>query len=71
MMTREQIGKLVLDVQDAFFDEPGLALTPRQAQQRFDADEATCREVLAVLADARVLTQRRDDSYALLLAHAA
>lgn len=70
-MTREQIGSLVLAVQDAFFEEPGLMLTPREAKQMFGADEIACREVLRLLADADVLSKRRDGSYTRALAQAA
>ena len=70
-MTREQIGMLVLKVQKAFFDKPGLMLTPRQAQRLFRVDETACGEVLNVLAGAGVLRKHRDGTYTLPLAHAA
>jgi hypothetical protein len=70
-MTCEQIGALVLQVQDAFIHTPGLMLTPRRAQHVFDVEETACRAVLDVLADARVLTKRDDGLYTRPTAHAA
>jgi hypothetical protein len=70
-MTREQIGALVLQVQDAFIETPGLLLTPRRAQQLLGIDEVACRAVLDTLAEAHVLTRRRDGFYLRPLAHAA
>jgi hypothetical protein len=70
-MTCEQIGALVLQVQDAFIHTPGLMLTPRRAQRFFNVDETACSAVLDVLADAQVLTKRYDGIYTRSLAHAA
>src|SRR4029077_158445 len=52
-----QIGTLVLRMQGAFLDSPGLTLTVREAEQRFGVDEMTCQAVLGALVDAGVLTK--------------
>jgi hypothetical protein len=70
-MSREQIGMLVLRMQDAFVRTPGLMLTPRRAQAHFDVDETACRAVLEVLADANVVMKRQDGIYTSPIAHAA
>jgi predicted transcriptional regulator of viral defense system len=44
-------------MQSAFLDTPGLTLTVRDAERRFDVDEITCQAVLGVLADAGVLAR--------------
>jgi hypothetical protein len=62
-MTRDQIGALVLRMQDTFFEMPELTLTPRQAQTLFDVDEQACQAVLDVLADAKVLVRPRVKTY--------
>ena len=51
------IGTLVLRMQDAFLDTPGLTLTVREAEHRFGVDEITCQAILGVLADAGVLAR--------------
>ena len=58
-----RIGTLVLRMQGAFLDMPGLTLTAREAGHRFGVDEATCQAVLGVLADAGVLTRTKHGVY--------
>jgi hypothetical protein len=60
--TRGRIEKLVMQIQNAFLENPTLSLTLPAAQWRFGADEATCAGVLDMLVDARVLA-RRDAVY--------
>lgn len=62
-MTCDQIGTLVLRMQDTFLETPELTLTPRQAQTLFDLDEQVCQAVLEVLADAQVLVKPRVKTY--------
>ena len=57
--TRGRIEKLVMQIQNAFLENPTLSLTLPAAQWRFGADEATCAGVLDMLVDARVLARRR------------
>jgi hypothetical protein len=72
-MTCDQIGVLVLRMQDAFLEMPELMLTPRQAQTMFDVDEEACQAVLEVLVDAKVLVRPRVKTYSRprFAAHAA
>jgi hypothetical protein len=63
-MTCGDVGTLVLQVQGAFLDCPGLALTVGQASRRFHLDAQTAGAILGLLAEANVLTQRGDDTYA-------
>ena len=72
-MTCDQIGALVLRVQDTFLEMPELTLTPRQAQTMFDVDERACEAVLDVLADSKVLVKPRVKTYTRprFVAHAA
>ncbi len=63
--TRSRIGALVTRIQNDFLDTPGLALTVLDAARRFRVDTLTCRAVLDVLADARVL-RNRAGTYVLL-----
>jgi hypothetical protein len=60
--TRGRIERLLMRIQTAFLEQPGLALTSRAAGKRFGVDEATCAGVLGALADARVLIER-DEVY--------
>jgi|tagenome__1003787_1003787.scaffolds.fasta_scaffold20486061_2 hypothetical protein len=55
-----RIGTLVLRMQGAFLDTPGLTLTTREAERRFDVDDVTCQAVLGVLVDAGVLAKTRN-----------
>jgi len=72
-MTCNQIGALVVRVQNTFLELPDLTLTPRQAQTFFDVDEKACQAVLDVLADANVLVRPQVKTYTRprLVAHAA
>jgi hypothetical protein len=56
--TRRHIESLVIRIQNAFLDNPALALTLPAAQERFGIDGATGAGVLAALVDAGVLTVR-------------
>ena len=57
------IGTLVVRMQGAFLDLPGLTLTAREAGQRFDVDEAISQAILGVLADAGVLNRTKHGVY--------
>ena len=72
-VTSDQIGALVLRMQDTFLERPELTLTPRQAQTMFDVDEQACQAVLEVLADAKVLVKPGVKTYTWprFVAHAA
>jgi hypothetical protein len=61
--TRDQIEQLVMQVQADFLDTPRLALTPSSAAELFGVDATASRAVLAVLADANVLTTTRGGAY--------
>ena len=63
-MTCRDLGALVLQIQGAFLDAPGLALTAGQAGRRFHLEARTAGAILGLLAEANVLTQRGDDTYA-------
>jgi hypothetical protein len=56
--TRNRIGTLVTRIQEEFLDTPGLALTLPDAARRFRIDSVTCRALLDVLVDGRVLRNR-------------
>ena len=62
-LASRRIGNLVLTLQDCFLDNPGLALSPWQAEQLCGTDEKTCRAVLNLLADAGVLARTRNGKY--------
>ena len=51
-----QIGTLMLEIQDAFLTTPDLAMSLNDAVRRFGADRRTCEAILQALVDARVLT---------------
>ena len=61
---RRQIQDLVVSLQQAFLDAPGLRLTLPDAQQRFAANARTCEAVLNFLVDAGVLTRTPYGQYA-------
>ena len=62
-LASRRIGNLVLTLQDCFLENPGLALSPWQAEQLCGTDEKTCRAVLNLLADAGVLARTRNGRY--------
>jgi hypothetical protein len=55
---RRRVERLVMQIQNAFLENPTLSLTLPAAQRRFGVDEVTCADVLSALVDARVLTER-------------
>jgi hypothetical protein len=55
---RRRVERLVMQIQNAFLENPTLSLTLPAAQRRFGVDEVTCAGVLSALVDARVLTRR-------------
>ena len=61
--SRGWIERLLMDIQEAFLDDPALTLTVTQAQRRFGADAAACEAILATLLDAGVLAQAPDGAY--------
>ena len=58
------IGSVVLRMQRAFLETPGLLLTLDDAQERFGADEVICEAVLDALVDAGVLKRTGTGAYA-------
>ena len=58
-----RIGTLVLRMQSAFLDTPGLTLTAREACERFGVEETVSKAILGVLADAAVLTRTKHGVY--------
>lgn len=63
MTTRERITGTLLDIQNAFLDTPGLALTLKEARLLFGVDEMTCAAVLKTLVEAGVLSRTHGGSY--------
>lgn len=57
------VGSLITRMQGDFLDTPGLMLTLRDAQHRFDVDGITCEAMLETLVDAGVLTRTREGAY--------
>jgi hypothetical protein len=57
------LADLVIRMQQAFLDLPGLAMTVTEACVHFDVEEGACEAVLDLLADANVLTKRSDGAY--------
>lgn len=57
------VGSLIMRMQGGFLDTPGLMLTLRDAQHRFDIDGITCEAILETLVDAAVLTRTREGAY--------
>jgi hypothetical protein len=57
--TRGRLEDLVMRIQTSFLEHPNLALTLPAAGKRFGVDEVTCAGVLAALADAGVLIERK------------
>jgi hypothetical protein len=58
MSATHRIGALVTRIQNEFLDTPGLALTVHGATRRLRIGTVTCRALLDVLVDARVLRNR-------------
>jgi len=61
---RRQIQDLVVTLQQAFLDAPGLRLTLSDAERQCGADAPTCEAVLNFLVDARVLARTPQRQYA-------
>ena len=57
-LTRDRLEDLLIRIQNDFLDQPRLALTSPEAQQRFGIDEFTCTGVFRALVDAHVLAVR-------------
>jgi hypothetical protein len=70
-MSREQIGALVMRMQESFLTTPGLTLSLHEAKRRFGFDEATCEAILTALVEAGVLMKLRTGTYARLLPHSS
>ena len=70
-MSREQIGALVMRMQESFMVEPGLTLSLHEAERRFGFDEPTCEAILTALVEAGVLMKLRTGTYARLLLHSS
>jgi hypothetical protein len=62
-ITGERITGLLLTIQNAFLDTPGLQLTLEEARLLFGVDRATCRAILKALEDASVLTRTPAGAY--------
>lgn len=69
----ERITELLVTIQNAFLDTPGLEVTLEEAGLLFGTDRTTCRAILKALVDARVLTRTPKGGYARLfpMLHAA
>jgi hypothetical protein len=68
---RRQIEELLMRIEGAFLESPGLRLTVTEAERRFSADEITCQAVLDALVDSAVLFKTRDRVYGRLFPHVA
>ena len=60
---RRRIQDLVVNIQHAFLDTPGLRLTLSQARRRFSTDATACSAVLDVLVEAGVLMRTSTGQY--------
>lgn len=67
--TRRRIEDLVMRIEGAFLETPGLKITIPDAQRRFGVDEITCEAVLEALVDEAVLVKTRDRVYGRLFPH--
>ena len=61
--TRRPIADTLLEVQNAYLDTPGLALTLPEARALFGLDEVTCAAIMKTLVEARVLAHTRAGAY--------
>lgn len=66
-----QIQALVMRMQTAFLDTPGLTLSLEDAERRFGLDEVACDAVLTALVDAKVLARTREGAYVRFFPHVA
>jgi len=66
-----QIEALVMRMQTAFLDIPGLTLSLKDAERRFGMDEVTSDAVLTALVDAKVLARTREGAYVRFFPHLA
>ena len=67
---RRRIEDVLMRIEGAFLDSPGLRLTVAEAQRRFGIDEITCEAVLDALVDSAVLFKTSDRVYGRLFPHA-
>jgi DNA-binding IclR family transcriptional regulator len=56
-------GTLITHIQDWFIAQPDLTLTLSETQRRCYLDRASCRELLAYLVEANVLTRTASGRY--------
>jgi hypothetical protein len=68
---RRRIQELVVGIQQAFLDTPGLRLTLSQVRRRFSTDATACSAVLSVLVEAGVLMRTSQGQYTRLLPRTA
>jgi hypothetical protein len=61
--TRQRITDILLRIQDAFLDTPGLMITLQDAKLLFGVDETTCAAILQTLTDSHVLARTRSGAY--------
>jgi hypothetical protein len=61
--TRHRIGRSLVDIQNAFLDTPGLALTFEEARMLFGLDHVTCAALLKTLTESGVLERTRAGAY--------
>jgi len=61
--TPNRIATLLLLIQNAFLDTPGLRITLPEARLLFGVDDLTCRAILGTLVDAHVLAKTREGAY--------
>ena len=58
-----RIDDVLQRIQGEFTEMPGLRLTPAQAQRLWGLDRSVCEQLLAVLVQAKFLSQTRDGSF--------
>lgn len=61
--TGARITELLVTIQNAFLDTPGLKLTLEEARMLFGIERTTCRAILKALEDASVLARTSTGAY--------
>lgn len=62
---RYDLSRILLLIQREYEEQPGLRLTPFQAQRLWGLDKSTCTTALAALVDAGTLQQTTDGRFAI------
>ena len=68
-MTSVPLSRILLLIQREYEEQPGLRLTPFQAERLWGLDQTTCSTALAALVDAGTLQRTADGRFA--IRHAA